>query len=607
MRDGIRGSKDLRAEIGKFLNSTNERKQMSNKTLKQRIAVVAASALTAGFLSVVAMPAANAAVGDLTITAVTGQVVAPSTAASTTSLTIVSTGSVRINMAATVGSSAGELRISGGTFVAVTGGSAGSATINADGSKVTTANVADVGVVGNGFQGIEAKPTTAGRDMVITSHVGGVTGATSAAARVLAADQTAVAWRISATVIAAGTNAVFSSGLSAIAIVDSASVASSTTNADTSSANIVAAGGTGVISYSLKDANNNALPSSAIVYASIKSGACVIGLNTAPTSGTMVVGVAPADLIYVAQADSTNTPAATCVVDITVDGVVAATKTFTFQGPVASVTVTSLKIAQSGGVRTALGYVVVADAAGNLIGGVTVAGVALDSSKSGILNTPTASAITAQKAATVNSGAAALGTAPADIPSTVGWTCGTTVGTAPVVWRVSNGIGGYVTSPTYNVTCAGDPVTYTASLDKASYIPGDIATLTVTGKGSKGEVANDAFVIGSGSATEAMSLAGSQLTLVGAVGTDKLTSGSKTYKFVVGQSEGSFSMVVDIPLILTATNKATYAAATQTVAYKVAASSATVSNADVLKSIVSLIASINKQIQALQKLILARR
>ena len=553
------------------------------------------------------MPAANAAVGDLTITAVTGQVVAPSTAASTTSLTIVSTGSVRINMAATVGSSAGELRISGGTFVAVTGGSAGSATINADGSKVTTANVADVGVVGNGFQGIEAKPTTAGRDMVITSHVGGVTGATSAAARVLAADQTAVAWRISATVIAAGTNAVFSSGLSAIAIVDSASVASSTTNADTSSANIVAAGGTGVISYSLKDANNNALPSSAIVYASIKSGACVIGLNTAPTSGTMVVGVAPADLIYVAQADSTNTPAATCAVDITVDGVVAATKTFTFQGPVASVTVTSLKIAQSGDVRTALGYVVVADAAGNLIGGVTVAGVALDSSKSGILNTPTVSAITAQKAATVNSGVAALGTAPADIPSTVGWTCGSTVGTAPVVWRVSNGIGGYITSPTYNVTCAGDPVTYTASLDKASYLPGDIATLTVTGKGSKGEVANDAFVIGSGSATEAMSLAGSQLTLVGAVGTDKLTSGSKTYKFVVGQSEGSFSMVVDIPLILTATNKATYAAATQTVAYKVAASSATVSNADVLKSIVSLIASINKQIQALQKLILARR
>jgi len=44
----------------------------------------------------------------------------------------------------------------------------------------------------------------------------------------------------------------------------------------------------------------------------------------------------------------------------------------------------------------------------------------------------------------------------------------------------------------------------------------------------------------------------------------------------------------------------------QTVAYKVASGTTAVSNADVLKSIVSLIATINKQIQALQKLILKR-
>jgi len=42
-----------------------------------------------------------------------------------------------------------------------------------------------------------------------------------------------------------------------------------------------------------------------------------------------------------------------------------------------------------------------------------------------------------------------------------------------------------------------------------------------------------------------------------------------------------------------------------TVAYKVAAASG-VTNEEVLKSIVALIASINKQIQALQKLILKR-
>jgi trimeric autotransporter adhesin len=577
---------------------------MSNKTLKQRIAVVAASALTAGFLSVVAMPAANAAAGDLSITAVTGQVVAPATTASTTTLTITTTGTVRFNVAATAASVAAELRISGGTFVSVNAGSANSATINADGSKVTMANVANIGSQANVIAGVEAKPTGAGRDMVITSHVGADTGATSAEARTLAADQTATAWKISATVIAAGTNAVFNSGLSAIAIVSTTgSSLTATSNADASSANIVAAGGAGTVSYALKDANNNDLPSSAIVYGSIKSGACVIGLASTVTSGTFVVGVAPADQLYVRQADQDNTPAQVCVVDITVNGTIAATKTFTFQGPVASIEVTGLGIAESGGARGSLGYVVAKDSAGTLIGNVTVSGITLDSSKSGIVSAVSvANSGATARVAGINGGTAV---SSSTVPTTVGWTCGSTVGTAPVAFRTPNGLGGYITSPTYNVACAGNAVTYTASLDKASYLPGDIATLTITGKGSKGELANDAYVFAAASTGEVMSLTGSQLTLVGTTGSETFTNGVKSYKFVVGTTEGSYNLVVDLPKILSATNKATYGAATQTVAYKVAGSGA-VSNADVLKSIVALIASINKQIQALQKLILKR-
>jgi hypothetical protein len=61
-------------------------------------------------------------------------------------------------------------------------------------------------------------------------------------------------------------------------------------------------------------------------------------------------------------------------------------------------------------------------------------------------------------------------------------------------------------------------------------------------------------------------------------------------------------MVVDLPEF----NSASKPQAAVTAAYKIAATTATVSNADVLKSIVALIASINKQIQALQKLILKR-
>jgi trimeric autotransporter adhesin len=52
---------DLRAESGKCPNSTDERKNMSTKTLRKRIALVAVSALGAGLLSVVAVPSANAA------------------------------------------------------------------------------------------------------------------------------------------------------------------------------------------------------------------------------------------------------------------------------------------------------------------------------------------------------------------------------------------------------------------------------------------------------------------------------------------------------------------------------------------------------------------
>jgi len=558
--------------------------------MKQRIAMVAVSALTAGILSVVAAPAANAT-GTHSIGVSTGVIVTPAISGSAGTGTITITGSVMFASGAAGASSVTEFRISGGTFTSVTSG----AEILSDGSKAVS------NALNSATAGLIAKPTTAGRNMVVTTVTGA--GGTLALARTAAAAASVdpgIASTTTITVIGAGTNAVFSSGLSAISIVNTGSTLTALSNADVSSANIVAAGSHGIVSYALKDGNNIDLPSSAIVYASLKSGACVVGTASTVTTGTFVVGTSPADEIYVRQADQDNTPATVCAVDITVNGTLAATKTFTFQGPVASIEVTSLKIS-TGTVASGLGNLVAKDSAGTLIAGVVVSGIILDSSKAG-----TVSAVqggTTLGVSTVNTGTAV---SSSTTPQTVGWTCGSTVGTAPVVWRTPNGVGGYITSPTYNVQCGGNPVTYTASLDKASYVPGDIATLTVTGKGSKGETPNDAFVIGSGSATEAMALACSQLTLVGAVGTDKLTSGSKTYKFVVGTTEGSYNMVVDIPLILTSTNKSLYGAATQTVAYKVASGTTAVSNADVLKSIVALIASINKQIQALQKLILKR-
>ncbi len=150
--------------------------------------------------------------------------------------------------------------------------------------------------------------------------------------------------------------------------------------------------------------------------------------------------------------------------------------------------------------------------------------------------------------------------------------------------------------------CGGDPATYTASFDKASYVPGDIATLTITGKDSKGVLTNDAAVVGTATTYE-VSIAGSNMTAVAApTNADTFTAGVKTYKFIVGATEGSYQMVVNLPKY----NTTTYSQSALAVSYKIASSSTAVSNADVLKAIVSLIASINKQIAALQKALLRR-
>jgi hypothetical protein len=79
-----------------------------------------------------------------------------------------------------------------------------------------------------------------------------------------------------------------------------------------------------------------------------------------------------------------------------------------------------------------------------------------------------------------------------------------------------------------------------------------------------------------------------------------LQTDQKTYQFTVGNNTGAYNAVVDLPAYV-ATDSA------KVISYKVAPSTAEVSNAEILKSIVALIATINKQIAALQKLILSRK
>jgi hypothetical protein len=95
-------------------------------------------------------------------------------------------------------------------------------------------------------------------------------------------------------------------------------------------------------------------------------------------------------------------------------------------------------------------------------------------------------------------------------------------------------------------------------------------------------------------------------TIVAPLLTNVSTTGSATkltnangqiqYTYTVGTTAGSYSAIIEFSGLL---QKAT-------ASYKIVTGGDTTTNADILKSIVALIASINKQIQALQKLILKR-
>ena len=559
---------------------------MSTKTIKQRIAVVAVSALTAGLLSVVAAPASNASTtnlagGGISVTTATGTVVLPTmNGGSTTGTgTITSTGNVTLSI---TGGSSGqfvEARVSGGTFTSVTNG-----IVNGAGTVAYQAAASSTNIT------VVAKPTAAGRNMVISTYRGADAATASTSTTVIEA--------LTITVVASGVSGVASPGSSYLQILNNAStIGTVSSNTDVTYANIVAAGGYGAIGYSIKDALTINLPSTTVIQATVKSGACIVATSTGfSPAGTSIVAAAQAGTIYVAQSDATNTPATVCTVDVTADGTLIGTKTITFQGPVAKLVVTGLKRGATSQANTVnMGYISALDAAGNSIGNVAITGELVSPASAD------ASIVTSVATATTTVGAAGVngGTNPSSVPATIGWACGTTSSNGvKIKYKTSNGIGGYIYSDEVVATCAGNPANYTASLDKASYVPGDIATLTITAKDSKGVLTNDAATLSAGST---ISITGSNLTAVTTpLSTDTFSGGSKTVKFTVGATGGAYNLIVDLPLW----NSTTYSQTAISVPYKITTSGVT--NEDVLKSIVALIASINKQIQALQKLILKR-
>jgi hypothetical protein len=439
---------------------------------------------------------------------------------------------------------------------------------------------------GNDLAGINvtAIPSAVGTNFVIA------TKSTNSAATWATQSQ------ITISVVADTVANVFNSGKSSFSVETSGQAASDNVDATyTSAAGVtsipgttVINGGTGFFGYLVKDAVGNNLTGS-VIGATTTSATCLIGAAGAGTFNSASSTTANS-YFQISQA-AANTPA-TCPVNISVNGVTVASRTFTIVGEVKTIEISSQSIVPATAASVAAMFFVAAkDAAGNLVDNASIA--------------PETTNYNANLTGVGTVATKPGGTGATDNGASV--TCGA-AGKYKMQMKTTNASVVSIKSAVFDITCGGAAVNYSASLDKASYVPGDIATLTIKATDSVKGVVHDANFLGGDAAgagaTNPIAITGSQLTAVTApVSGNAFVSGVKTYKYIVGSTEGSYNLVVDLPKV----NNTTYSQTALTIAYKVVAGTATVSFAEVLQSVVALIASINKQIAALQKLILARR
>ena len=305
------------------------------------------------------------------------------------------------------------------------------------------------------------------------------------------------------------------------------------------------------------------------------AGSAAIGTLSGVTDSIQTTG----DEVYVAVEQAATGTAQTGTITVTYNGATVYAKTVKITGDAAKITVSGVDVQDTANTAAGDYDVTVQDAAGNYLAW-TVSG---DTTKYNNVVT------------SVTGGTTTAGD-PSGTVAAATWVCNGASGEATVRVKATTNAATTIYSNDFVAKCGSAAYTYTASLDKAAYVPGDIATLTITAKDAYG------FAPFKGETVDAAagvpSIAGSQLTAVNApAAADTFdATGVKKYTFTVGSTAGKYNLAVNLGY----TGNSAVA-----VAYSVA-SDGSVTNADVLKAIVSLIASINKQIAALQKALLKK-
>ena len=276
----------------------------------------------------------------------------------------------------------------------------------------------------------------------------------------------------------------------------------------------------------------------------------------------------------------------TTVVTVAYNGTTIATKSFTFTGPITKVTLGApALIALTSHSATASvkgGTLAYADSAGNTIYTEPTyyphGGVSLDA------------------ASTASAAIASVD----PISGTTGrydWSCGGVDATYALALDYINTDGTKAVSNSVNVSCAKTATSFTIAWDKSTYTPGSIATLTVKLLDSKGNPAADDNAFAAGTDATNVTVGGG--TLVSSNSTSTTSAlGLITFSAIAGGTDGQYQAIVKYPVVQTSPSSVT---APWTIA------SGTASMTDVLKGIVSLIASINKQIAALAKLVTKKK
>jgi len=631
---------------------------MSTKTLRKRIAITATSALVAGVLSaVVSAPVASAnhpaagsanafstigaqagrdAIGSLfvgTVSNLTGAASVTTTAtgasdisgnakslgllAKDTSSGTAQTATVlaggRLSLYAQV-STAAAFTATAGTFASTIGGPEGAAAATYSGNLRITFPAALTAATG--IATLWTAPSTAGTYSVslLTGWI--TSGTTEVVPSLTNGLPDDLSGSITVTVVAASAGGAVSAANSACNTAPAAaSITAGSGTAGIDNTAIYTDGTSAYINFDLNDAYSANLVPGNVVATATNGGLVNIGSGSGATAGTASTDVdfidGSADTVRVSQ--PTAGAPLTTTVTVTYNGTTVCTKTITIRGAVAKLTVANIGSQKTNNSTVSETAQWMYQQTGAWITGGALFTVVATDSAGNVVSTPTTLGAYSADSATLTTTVQALAvntTSTTATASNVGrfnygsWGCGVDAGQASVrIQFTTAATGVVVSSDPFVARCAGDRYSYAASLDKASYTIGDLATATVRFLDSKGNAANSVTAPGANTFVLPF-MTGVDFTLPSASATAVTKAdGTVSYTFTVGTATGAtagtYTGIIEY-------SSAAIVSPKSTPTYKISTGGDTTTNADVLKSIVALIASINKQIQALQKLILKR-